>query len=128
MSSILKLLMVAVIGFAAYQHFSEKNVLIGKWQSNKEASIQQLEDAGIKGIQKVKTSNMLGKMVWEIQEDTFIASIGGETFKSPYSILSEENDCYTISVNEETKVFCVINDLLYAPTPIQGVREVFSRI
>jgi len=105
---------------------SNTHPLVGKWVSNKDASIQELSKAGLPSEEIDKLSFLFGQMVVDIKNDTYTTILNGEINEIQYSIISTANNCYKVKLGQDIDEICIINNMLYVPS-YKGSKEVFNR-
>ncbi len=106
---------------------SASHPLVGKWISNKEASLQELNKAGLASQEINKLSFLFGKMIVVIKNDTYTTILNEQVSETPYSIISTSNGCFKVKFEQDISELCIKNNMLYVPS-YKGSKEVFNKI
>ena len=115
------------IGQPLLANESASHPLVGKWISNKEASLQELNKAGLASQEINKLSFLFGKMVVVIKNDTYTTILNEQVNETPYSIISTSNGCFKVKFEQDISELCIKNNMLYVPS-YKGSKEVFNKI
>ncbi|MEM6512591.1 MAG: hypothetical protein AAF660_06230 [Pseudomonadota bacterium] len=101
MQGLIKLLVVAALAYGAYFFYDDvfgsgTRALQGVWQSNKAESLAEAERSGISQGRRALLARIYGKVRYEIDADTWSATMDGQTLAGTFEVKSREDDCYVI--------------------------------
>ena len=130
---ILVLLIIAPSGCS----IKEKNPLIGRWQSDEAATLQEITHCDTctkKQIELITSKISFGEFILEIDEDTITSYYEGSDNAGNYKIISidspfiiiESHDPITEAVGLVT--IEIRDNRMWIPSTLLGFREVFTRI
>ena len=116
---------------------TQKNPLVGRWQSHEEATLFEARGSGSlteEQLQQLRKKKVFGKMIATIDSEKIVFNYKGKLDHSPYRILKIEKPFIDIellnsSTNAYEKIQIEIHgDRIWVPSAIVDFREVFDRI
>jgi len=116
---------------------TQRNPLIGRWQSNKSETIQEMKACGVytaRQISSITAKVPFGELSLAINADTIVSYYQDSVDIDEYKLLKIEQDFVRIeyynSLNEENEIMPIQirGKRMWMPSSIVNFREVFDRI
>jgi len=116
---------------------AQRNPLIGRWQSNKSETIQEMKGCGeytAHQISSITSKVPFGELALTINADTITSYFQGSVDIDEYKLLEIEQDLVRIefynNLSEEDEIMPiqVRGGRMWMPSSIVNFREVFDRI
>jgi hypothetical protein len=123
--------------FAIEGDMAQRNPLIGRWQSNKSETIQEMKGSGAytaHQVSSIKSKVPFGELALTINADTITSYFQGSVDIDKYKLLDVDQDFVRIefynnlSEEEEIMPIQVRDGRMWMPSSIVNFREVFDRI
>ena len=102
------------------------NLMLGKWVSDRQASVEEMVKAGISKNEIEKLSPLFGQLELEIKPAVYTTIINGRVVDLPYTIISSADNCYQVNIEQKIEKICVVNGKLHVPS-YKGSVEVFNK-
>ena len=131
--NLVKLLAVLALAYGAYFLYQDRSApsgveLQGHWKSHKGKSMRFFQEGGLTNRQEHALNSILGKMTLEVTDSLWITDLDGDVDRIPYSILSQQDNCYNLKLdNHPTWKVCLVDGDLHVPGGWRDATEVFVR-
>ena len=134
MSNLIKILLLAALGYGAYLYFAASpaetgNPLIGEWRSHEGKSMRQLQRGGLTQEQEYVFKSLLGRSLLTVTEDRWSeVTDDGESESGSYTITSLDGDCFNLDLsNDDTRRVCLVDGDMHIQTKFRGSSIVYVR-
>ena len=130
-------LLTTLVFFVSACERPQENPLLGRWQSDAEATLVEARGSGSlteQQLQRLENEKVFGKLIATIDRDKIVFEYEGKRDPSPYRILKIEKPFVDIELLNsstdayETTRIEVHGDRIWVPSAAVDFREVFVRI